>query len=182
MNRFERSSFSHVDVVNSLLLVEESLIARTRDRSQDAKNIREKRIAIQEENERRKMINRRTREIEAFTHRESSNFERVKAEMTIIHNEDVASKIQNVLHRADSASRRERERERERARERARERRRVSIIAVEREENFISAVDESAVDESAVNEEERRSERERERERERSRERGRRDQGQAASK
>ncbi len=166
IDRFERSSSFHVDVVNSLLLVEESLIARTRDRSQDAKNIREKN-AIQERNE---MINRRTREFEASIHRESSNFERVKAEMTILHNEDVASKIQNVLHRADSALERERERERGRGRgrERARERGQESTIAAEREEILISAVNEE--------------ERGRERSRERRRGRERRDRGQAASK
>ncbi len=57
------------------------------------------------------MINKRIREFEASTHRESSNFKKMKAEMTILHNEDVASKIQNVLHRADSALERERGRE-----------------------------------------------------------------------
>jgi hypothetical protein len=121
-DRFERSSSFHVDVVNSLLLVEESLIARTRDHSQDAKNIRKRENAIQEKNENREMIIKKTREFEAFIHRKSSNFERMKTEMTILHNEDVTSKIQNVLHRADSAFERERERERKRERERERER------------------------------------------------------------
>ncbi len=131
-DRFERSSSFHVDVVNSLLLIEESLIARTRDRFQDAKNIREKENAIQERNENREMINKRIREFEASIHRESSNFEKMKAEMTILHNEDVASKIQNVLHRADSAFGRERERERER--ERGRKRRREGRRRRDREQ------------------------------------------------
>ncbi len=151
------------------------MIARTRDRSQDAKNIRE-RNAIQERNENREMINKRTREFEASIHRESSNFERMKAEMTIIYNEDVASKIQNVLHRADSAPERERGRgrERERERRRGRGRERESTIAAEREEALISAIDEE--------ERGRKRERERERERERGRGRERRGRRQAASK
>ncbi len=152
--RFERTLLSRDDVVNSLLLVEESLIARSRDRSQDAKN-----------------INRRQTAFETSINRESSQFERVKMKIALNNQKEMTSKIENVIHRADSAFERERERERKqaRARERARERGRVSTIAVEREENLISAVDE----------EERR--RERKRERERSRERERRDREQAAS-
>ncbi len=104
----------------------------------------------EKKNVRERINNRRTREFEAFTYRESFNFERIKAEMIVLHNENVASKIQNVLHQANSVFERER-RERERARRRERE----LIIAAEREENLISAVDEE--------------ERERKRERERRR-------------
>ncbi len=137
--------------------------------------MQERENAIQERNKNREMINKRTRQFKSSTHRESSNFDRVKAEMTILYNKDVASKIQNVLHRADFALKRERERERKRRRERerkrAREREQESTIAVEREEILRSAV--------AVDEEER--ERERRRERSRDRERERRDREQAAS-
>ncbi len=137
------------------------MISRTRDCSQDAKNIQEKN-AIQERNEERnddeEMINKRTREFKAFIHRESSNFERMKVEMTILHDENVASKIQNVLRRIDSALKRERERERARkrkrektrkkTRERTRERERESSITVEREENLIFVVDEERQEQS----------------------------------
>ncbi len=110
------------------------MIARTRERSQNAKNI--------------KVKIRKTREFETSTFRESSNFERIKAEMIILHNEDVASKIQNVLNRADSAFKRKRERKRARERERKRKRERARAreftvaVAVEKRENVIFEVDE----------------------------------------
>ncbi len=122
--------------------MKESLIARIRERSQDAENIRD----------RDKVKIRKTRDFETSTLRESSNFERMKAKMIVLHDEDVASKIQNVLHRADSALERERERERERE----------FTVAVEKREDFISEVDE---------EESRRRKTERERDRSRDRER-----------
>ncbi len=152
--KFERILSSRDDVVNSLFLIEESLIARSRDRSQNAKN-----------------INRRQAVFETSINREFFQFERVKMKTALNNQQEMTSKIKNVIHRADSVSKRERERERARKRRRARERRRASTIAVEKEENLISAVDE----------EERRRKRERERERERSRNRER-DREQAASK
>jgi hypothetical protein len=93
----------------------------------------------------------------------------VKAEATILHNENVASEVENVLHRADSAF------ERERRRERRRERERESIVAAEQRENIIPVMKE-------VMKEERRRDRRRDRERERSRNRKRRDREQAVSK
>ncbi len=131
--------------------MKKSLIARTRERSQDAKNIKDRnRVKI-----------RKTRNFKTSTLRESSNFERMKAEMIVLHDENVASKIQNVLHRVDSALERERERERKRERERARER--EFTVVVEKRQNVISQADE-----------EESKEREREKERERSRDRKRR--------
>jgi hypothetical protein len=131
--KFERILFFRDDVVNSLLLIEELLIARSRDRSQDAENIIRRQAAF-----------------ETSINREFSRFEHVKAKATILHNEDVASEVKNVLHRADSALGRRRRQERERERERE------SIVAAEQRENIISAVEE---------------ERERDRERDRGRER-----------
>ncbi len=97
------------------------MIARTRDRSQDANNVREEINNRKDaKNIRGKINNRKTSEFEASTHREPSNFEKVKAEMIVLHDENVASKIQNVLHRADSTLERERRgRERDRGREHA---------------------------------------------------------------
>jgi hypothetical protein len=151
--KFERILFSRDDVVNSFLLIEESLIARSRDRFQNAKNINKRRTAF-----------------ETFINREFFQFERVKMKIALNNQKEMTSKIKNVIHQADFAFERERKREREqaRARKRARKRERVSIIVVERKENLISAVDEE--------------ERERERERKRSRERRRRDRKQTASK
>ncbi len=127
------------------------MIARTRNRSQDAKNITKRQAAF-----------------ETSINRELSRFEHVKAETTILHNENVASEVENVLHRIDSALERERKLKRERERERERERKRESIVAAEQRDNIISTVDEE--------------ERERDRNRERQRERKRRDREQAASK
>jgi hypothetical protein len=147
MIRLERISSSRIDVVNPLLQIEESMTAKSRDRSSDAKNRRNQKTI------------RRQQDFETSINREFSRFEHVKAKTTVLHNEDVASKITNVLRRADSASEREQERRRERGRE--------STVAAEQREILISAVEE---------------ERGRERERERSRGRERRDRKQAASK
>jgi hypothetical protein len=149
MIRLERISFFRIDVVNSLLQIEESVTARSRDRSSNAKNRRNQKTT------------KKQQDFETSINRELSRFEHVKAKTTVFHNEDVASKITNVLRRADSASERERERRRERKRERE------STVAAEQREIFIPAVEE---------------ERGRERERERSRGRRRRDREQAASK
>jgi hypothetical protein len=150
--RFERSLSSRIDVVNSLLLIQESMIARSRNRSQDAKN-----------------ITRRQAAFEAFINREFSRFEHVKAKTIVLHNENVATKVENVIHRADSVSdrNRKRKRDRERDRERARRQERESTIAVqEKKENVISEVDEDE-----LRERERKRERDRSRERKRERER-----------
>ncbi len=72
------------------------MITKFRDRSQDAKN-----------------INKQQTIFETSTNRELSRFEHVKAKATILHNKNVASKMQNVLHRADSTFERKREQKRE---------------------------------------------------------------------
>jgi signal transduction histidine kinase len=70
-NRFERILSSRNDVDNSLLLIEELLISRTRDRSQDVEN-------------------RRQTTFEVFINREFSRFEHVKAKTTILQDESLA--------------------------------------------------------------------------------------------
>jgi hypothetical protein len=149
MIKLERTSSFRIDIVNSLLQIEESMTARSRDRSSNAKNRRNQKTI------------KRQQDFETFINREFSRFEYVKAKTIVLHKEDVASKITNVLRRADSASERERERRRKRERERE------SSVAAEQRKILISAVEE---------------ERKRERRRERSRERERRDRKQAASK
>jgi hypothetical protein len=108
--RFERSLFSRNEIVNSLLLIQESKMRRTRDRSQDAKN-----------------INKRKQVFEVFTSRVSSQFERVEMKTAIINNEEISTKRERVIWQADLISRREQEweREREQAREQERERARA---------------------------------------------------------
>ncbi len=66
---------SRNEIVNSLLLIQESKMTRTRDRSQDAKN-----------------INRRKQVFEVFTSRVSSQFERVEMKTAIINNEEILSR------------------------------------------------------------------------------------------
>ncbi len=120
------------------------MITRSRDRSQNAKN-----------------INRRQTVFETSTNRESSRFEHVKAKATILHNENVVSKMQNVLHRADSALERERGRRREQASEQASEQtsERASRQASERASERVSR------EENVISTRERESERSRKRER-----------------
>ncbi len=165
LDRFERTLSSRNDVVNSLLLIEESLIARTRDRSQDAKN-----------------INRRQAAFETFINREFSQFERVKMKIALNNQKEMTSKIQNVIHHADSASGRERGRKRERERVTEREREREQETGRERDRESAVAADQEDADQeeiviSAIEEE-----RKRDKERERLRERERRDREQAVSK
>jgi septal ring factor EnvC (AmiA/AmiB activator) len=80
-------------------------MTRTRDRSQDAKN-----------------ISRREQVFEVFTSRVSSQFERVEMKTAIINNEEISAKIERIIRQADSASKRERRRDRERERKQERER------------------------------------------------------------
>ena len=86
--------------------------------------------------------NRRQRVFEAFILRESSLFEQVKTKTTTIHEKEVFSEIINVVHRVDSASKRERKRERNRNRnqernrkKRNRERRNNQIEEMKKNEN-----------------------------------------------
>jgi zinc finger CCCH domain-containing protein 13 len=88
-----------------LLLIRDSVIIRTRERSQNFEN-------------------RRQRVFEASTLRESFLFERVETKTTDLQEEKIASKMKHAIQRADPASRRERGREREREQERERERER----------------------------------------------------------
>lgn len=76
-----------------------------------------------------KAENRRIQTFDDITIRESSQFERVKKEATVLHNEILNLEMKNALHRANSASERERGRRRDRERvrdrvERARDKRR----------------------------------------------------------
>jgi hypothetical protein len=165
MIKFERISSFRIDVVNSLFLIQEFLITKSRDRFQDAKNKRTKKMKT--------IIIKKNRAFEAFINKQSSDFELMKAKTTVLHDENLSFEIQNVLHRADFAFERERERERKRERERERERERKQ----RRKQEFIAAVEKKKQNViSAVDEEERERERSRERERER------RDREQAASK
>ncbi len=105
--------------------MQESEIARSRERSQRAKNRRQ----VKNENVKMKnqVINRRKQAFQDFTTRESSQFERVQMKMTTIHDEMMNSNAALAVHRADSAPgrkrRRDRRRERSRGRKRGRERR-----------------------------------------------------------
>ncbi len=108
--------------------MQESEIARSRDRSSKVENRRSvknaKTMNINEnaKNVRNEMLNRRKQAFQDFTTRESSQFERVEVEMTTIHDEIMNSKTALAVHRADSASGRRRGRERDRERERSRDR------------------------------------------------------------
>ncbi len=123
--RFERIS----NIIDPLLHVQESEIARSRDRSQRAenrrrlKNAKNVNIEMKMKNVEMKMLNRREQAFQDSTTRESSRFERVEMKMTTIHDEMIDSKIAHAVHRADSVSDRERRRGRKRERERRRRRR-----------------------------------------------------------
>ncbi len=100
--------------------MQESEIARPRERSQRAENRRQ----VKNENVKMKneMINRRKQAFQDFTTRESSQFERVQMKMAAIHDEMMNSNAALAVHRADSAPGRGRGRGRERGRPRGRER------------------------------------------------------------
>jgi hypothetical protein len=106
--------------------MQESEIARSRDRSQKAENRRQSKNAKNVKMKNVEMLNKRKQAFQDLTARGFSRFERVEMKMTIRHDEMIDSKIEHAVHRADSASGRERRRERERERkrkERERERR-----------------------------------------------------------
>ncbi len=105
MYRFERLISSQIDMINSFLLISESQMIRSRERSSNAENKREQ-------------------VFETFIARQSSQFEHVKMKTALNNQEKMTSKIQNVIHRADLVSGRERDRRRERERERSRDRER----------------------------------------------------------
>ncbi len=77
--RFHRNLSSFIE---SHLSVQEFIIVQSRDRSQDAKN-------------------RRKQTFEISTNKLSSTFERIEMKMTTIHEENVVSRIQEVVHRAN---------------------------------------------------------------------------------
>jgi hypothetical protein len=123
--RFDRD-VEFFSFINSLLEVQNSEVKRSRDRSQKAKNRREK---------------RREQAFENFIARQFSQFEHVKMK-TALNDQDVLLKMQRAVNQTDSASDRDRERDRER--ERARERGRESIVSVEKRENVIPEIDEGS--------------------------------------
>ncbi len=96
--------------------MQDSEIARSRERSQKAKNRRQ----VKNENVKMKneMLNKRKQAFQDFTTRESSHFERVQIKMTTIHDEMINSNAALAVHRADSVSDRERRRDREQERSR----------------------------------------------------------------
>ncbi len=114
--KFERDFFSQS--VNSLLLIQESKITKTRNRSQDAKN-----------------INKQEQVFEVFTSRISSQFERIEMKTAIINNEEISTKIERIIQQTNSVSKCERERERERSREREQEQEQERKRKRERERN-----------------------------------------------
>jgi hypothetical protein len=75
-------------------------MTKTRDCSQDAKN-----------------INKRKQVFEVFTSRVSSQFERVEMKTAIFNNEKISMKVERVIQQTNSISRRERERERQQERD-----------------------------------------------------------------
>ncbi len=87
-------------------MMKESNVTRSRERSQEAKN-------------------KKSLTFEAFTTKESSQFERI--EMKISNNEDISALMKRVIRRADSVSKRDRDR-------RAREARDVANETRERDE------------------------------------------------
>jgi hypothetical protein len=103
--RFERNA-SFISRNVDLLMMKESNVTRSRERSQEAEN-------------------RRSLAFETFTARESSQFERV--EMKILNNEDISASMKRVIRRIDSVSKRDRDR-------RAREARDVADETRERNE------------------------------------------------
>jgi hypothetical protein len=119
-HRFRLKRISHI--VDSLLQMQESEIARSRDRSQKAKNKRQSTKNVKMKNV--EMLNRREQAFQDSTAREFFRFERVEMKMTTKHDEIIDSKIEHAVHRADSVSDRRRRRERKRERERERRERR----------------------------------------------------------
>jgi hypothetical protein len=122
-NRFKFARISHI--VDSLLHVQESEIARSRDCSRRAKNRRQSKNAKNIKMTNVEILNKKEQAFQDSTAREFSRFERVEIKMTIKHDEMIDSKIEHAIHRVDSVSDRERDRERRRRREqRERKRRR----------------------------------------------------------
>jgi hypothetical protein len=124
--KFERI----LSTVDSLLFVQESEIARSRDRSQSAKNRRqEMKMTNHIDTQMKKIIDTqmnvkevstaKERAFENSTLRQLSRFERVLIE-TITSDEIMNPKTTLAVHRANSVSDRERERERRRKRRRKR--------------------------------------------------------------
>ncbi len=93
LNKFERSCSSRENVINSLLLVQESKIMRTSDKSVKA-------------------LNRRQEAFDVFVAQELSQFER----FAMKENDNVFQKIERVVHRTNTILDRDRDRERSRKR------------------------------------------------------------------
>ncbi len=115
-HRFKFERISHI--VDSLLHVQESEIARSRDRSQKAENRRQSKNAKNVKMKNVEMLNKREHAFQDSTARKFFRFERVEIKMTTRHDEMIDSKIKHVVHRADLISDRRRRRERKRERER----------------------------------------------------------------
>lgn len=96
---FERIILLRIEPVNLLLLMQKSTMIKPRDRSSEANN-------------------RREQTFDNSTNRVFLQFERVKKEATVLHNEALDLEMKNVLHRANLASEQRQERGRDRARDR----------------------------------------------------------------
>ncbi len=119
--KFERIISSAIQIIDSLLNIQDSNIIRSRDRSSETKNRRRKNLHTDTKVE-NVVITAREQAFENFTLRESSQIERVQMKMITIHDEAMNSKTELAVHRVNSVSDRERERERDRERDRDRDR------------------------------------------------------------
>jgi hypothetical protein len=88
-------------IVDFLLHVQESEIARFRDRSQKAENRRQLKNAKNVKMKNVEMLNKRKQAFQDSTAREFSRFERVEMKMTTRHDEMIDLKIEHAVHRAD---------------------------------------------------------------------------------
>jgi hypothetical protein len=123
--RFERVIPSAIEISDSLLIIQEPEMIRSRDRSSRTKNRRRATENVKMNHHIDTKVKRITAKKQAFensTLRALSQFERVQIEMTSIHDKMIDSTAELAVHRADSAS--NRERGRDRGRGRLRERRR----------------------------------------------------------
>jgi hypothetical protein len=121
--RFERVISSAIEISDSLFIIQESEMIRSRGRFSRAENRRRATENVKMNHHIDTKVKRITAKEQAFensTLRALSQFERVQIEMTFIHDEMIDSTAELAVHRADSVSSRERGRGRERGRSRER--------------------------------------------------------------
>ncbi len=98
--------------------MQESEIAKSRDRFQKAENRKQSKNAKNVKMKNVEMFNKKKQAFQDSTTRKFFQFERVEMKMMIKHDEMINSKIKHAIHRADSISDRRRKRRRKRKRER----------------------------------------------------------------